>query len=58
MVREEGRECGVSFTRKVELGVIRVAVEINIEFAKDIATRKKVDDKEKGPEQSSREFMM
>ena len=40
--RKRGRGCGC----EVELGVISIAMKMNVEFAEDIAERKEVDDEE------------
>ncbi len=45
-----GRESGVWFTGKIELGVIREAVEVDTIFAEDIAEGEEVYDKEEGPQ--------
>ena len=37
-------------TGEVELGVIRVTVEVDAVFTEDVAKGKKVDDEEKGPQ--------
>ena len=42
---------GIEFAVEVELGVIRVAMKMDVVFAEDIAKEKEVDDEEKGPHQ-------
>ena len=49
----EGWECGIRFTRQVELGVICKAVDINIKFTENIAKKKKVSDEKRGPQDSA-----
>ena len=44
-----GQEGGRRFSGEVELGVIGIAVEVDVEFPEDVAEGEEVNDEEEGP---------